>query len=469
MNTKQNKLNLQTIQNKNLFQSLPGNKGKATNNKTNNKATNKATNNKATNNKTTNKATNNKATNNKANNNKTTNNKANNNKAANNKAANKAANNKDAANNKANRNKLNNNIANSLKQNESMISNLDNIINSETSDLNNLNSDIEMLQNKIEMEDVGVPFYIKHKKLLIAIAVIVGIILLYVFGKYIYNNYFVKKKIDNQKLYIDNHSSVNYVSIPNDEIVEPKNGFDYSMTLWIYIDDLYQNYGMWRHILHKGNYNGQEVLEYNDWDDLCANFNHQGPGLWLHPTKPILRFAVTIQSAKNYCDNILLSTKDSCVGEDSCQWSPSDSKCIMKQNQPNDLYKNGKINYSTRDDDEDNYIIQYVDIDVPVKTAYHLGFVFDQKVLNVYVNGELSQTAKFMGEPVSNKHDLHLCLKNNFSGNIIDFYYYPDTILQDKVRILSQTIPNFEGIPSKKRIMYNLKKGNVAKAVDVLF
>ena len=66
MNTKQNKLNLQTIQNKNLFQSLPGNKGKATNNKTNNKATNKATNNKATNNKTTNKATNNKATNNKA-------------------------------------------------------------------------------------------------------------------------------------------------------------------------------------------------------------------------------------------------------------------------------------------------------------------------------------------------------------------------------------------------------------------
>ena len=74
-----------------------------------------------------------------------------------------------------------------------------------------------------------------------------------------------------------------------------------------------------------------------------------------------------------------------------------------------------------------------------------------------------------MGEPVSNKHDLHLCLKNNFSGNIIDLYYYPDTILQEKVRTLSAKVPNFEGIPKKKRIMYNLKRGNIAKAVDVLF
>ena len=348
-----------------------------------------------------------------------------------------------------------------------LISNLDNIINSESSSLNDLNSDIEMLQNKIDMEDNDIPFYIKHKKLLIGIAIIVGIILLYVLGKYIYNNYFVKKKIDNQKLHIDNHDSVNSDSIPNDEIVGPKNGFDYSITFWIYIDDLYQNYGTWRHILHKGNYNGQEILEYNDWDDLCTNYHYQSPGIWLHPTKPILRFAVTIQSIKNYCD--ILTNEHSCDEEISCKWSSTDTKCRMKQDQPHDLYKNHKVNYSSRGQTEDKYIIQYVDIDIPVKTAYHLGFVFDQKVLNVYTNGELYQTAKFMGEPVSNNNDLHLCLKNNFSGNIIDMNYYPDTITQEKVRTLSKKIPEFDGIPKNKRMMYNLKKGNVGKAFNVLF
>ena len=448
MNIKQNKLNLQTIQNKNLFPAqLDADK---TNTKANTKANNKA------NTKANTKANNN--TKNKANNN--TKNKANNN------AKNNAKNNANNAKNNANNNAYNkeiNDIDNKL------ISNLDNIINSEKSNLSDLNSDIEMLQNKIDMEDNGIPFYVKHKKLLIGITVIVSIILLYVLGKYIYNNYFVKKKIDNQKLYIDNHASVDSDSIPNDEIVIPKNGFDYSMTFWIYIDDLYQNYGMWRHILHKGNYNGQEILEYNDWDVLCANYHYQSPGIWLHPTKPILRFAITIQSIKNYCNNLIFSTKTDCDGQESCQWSKSESKCIMKQDQPNDLYKNGKSNYTSRDDGEDKYIIQYVDIDIPVKTAYHLGFIFDQKILNVYVNGELSQTAKFMGEPVSNNNDLHLCLKNNFSGNIIDFYYYPDTITQEKVRMLSKKIPDFDGVPKNTRIIYNLKKGNVAKVLDVLF
>ena len=362
----------------------------------------------------------------------------------------------------------NNNANNITKKYDTIISNLDNIINSETSELSNLNSDIEMLQNKIELDDQGEPFYVKHKPLIIAITVIVSIILLYIFGKYIYKKYFVKKKIDSQKLYIDNHSSVNYVSIPNDEIVSPINGFDYSMTFWIYIDDLYQNYGMWRHILHKGNYDGREVLEYNDWDDLCEHFNHQGPGIWLHPTKPILRFAVTIQSAKNYCDKRLLKDKGNCEKESACKWT-DDSKCVMKHDQPHNLYKNRNIDYGNRGVNENDNIIQYVDIEIPVKTAYHLGFVFDQKVLNVYINGDLSQTAKFMGDPVSNKHDLHLCLKNNFSGNIIDLYYYPDTILQKEVRTLSAKVPNFEGIPKKKRIMYNLKKGNIAKVLDVLF
>ena len=119
---------------------------------------------------------------------------------------------------------------------------------------------------------------------------------------------------------------------------------------------------------------------------------------------------------------------------------------------------------------QDDYIRDvFVDIEIPIREVCHLAFVLDQKVLNIYVNGELSQIAKFMGEPVSNNLDMNFTLKNSFGGNLIDWNYFPDTISHKKVKILSSTLPDFDGVPKKKKVKNHLNQGNYGKAIKSMF
>ena len=131
------------------------------------------------------------------------------------------------------------------------------------------------------------------------------------------------------------------------------------------------------------------------------------------------------------------------------------------------MYRDKKIEYlHTRSDES---IIQYVDIEVPVKRLVHLSYVFDQKALNVYVNGELHSVAKFMGEPIWNKMDLHLCLQSAFSGQLLDFNYFPDTIDRDKIAQLYNNLPIVEEVPKKQRIYKSLEKGDIGNVFKTLF
>ena len=78
-------------------------------------------------------------------------------------------------------------------------------------------------------------------------------------GKYIYRRFFNKNKTETQKLHIEHISSQSTDTIMNDNITPPRNGYDYSVSFWFYIDDFYDNFGVWRHIMHKGSYNGSDV------------------------------------------------------------------------------------------------------------------------------------------------------------------------------------------------------------------
>ena len=393
---------------------------------------------------------------------------ANNKTKANNNSKAKANNSKAKANNNNKANANNNNKANANNnaenaQNQKEINALNNIekqLTEEQEHMSNINSNIADLQDAETAEE---PFYVKHKKLFIGIAVILLIIVIYFLGKYIYNRYFKKTKTETQKLHINNHSSATTSRIPNDEIVPPRNGFDYSITFWFYIEDLYENFGKWRHVLHKGSYDGGNVLNFEKWHELSTTIREQAPGIWLHPSKPIIRFAVTIHPDKEYCG--IFTTPDDCKDKYYCEWDGF--KCDTSRKHPGDMYNDQKIDYLyTR---EGETIIQYIDIEVPVKRLVHLSYVFDQKALNVFFNGELHSVAKFMGEPIWNKHDMHLCLKNAFSGRLIDFNYFPDTISSDKIATLYKKLPMVEEVPKRKRISKSLGKGDIGTAFKTLF
>ena len=386
--------------------------------------------------------------------------KADNNKA---KATGAADNNANANNNnaKADNNKAKANI-NKQKSEIEDLKELKKLLDEGQQGLNNLSADIENTQ---DAEIIEQPFLKRHQRLFIGIAVIILIILCYFLGKYLYRRFFKKNKTETQKLHIEHISSQSTDTIMNDNITPPRNGYDYSVSFWFYIDDFYDNFGVWRHIMHKGSYNGTDVLNFEDWNTLSANIREQQPGLWVHPDKPVVRFAVTIHPDKEYCGIFNTSTKCEGEGRYYCEWDGFN--CETKRKHPGDLYRDKKIEYiNTKAGDN---IIQYVDVDVPVNELVHIAYVFNQKELNVFVNGELNSVAKFMGEPVSNKLDLQLGLKNQFNGQLFDFNYFPDSISIEKVAELYKNLPIVDEVPKKKRFMKSLENGNIVGALSTLF
>ena len=206
------------------------------------------------------------------------------------------------ATNSAN-NKLNSNI-NKLNKNQTNILNSAAELLNNNTNTNSINNNIAKLQANIElMNNNQEPFYIRYKKVLIGVAVLVGLILLYLGGRYVYRLFFEKSTIEKQIYYLENIASTSENKITNEEIVEARNGFDYTIAFWVYIDDFYENHTKWRHMFHKGTHNSgsQNIIDYDDWDNLTATYREQAPGCWLHPGLPKIRYALTIQPNKEYC------------------------------------------------------------------------------------------------------------------------------------------------------------------------
>lgn len=385
------------------------------------------------------------------------------------KAANKAVNNINSAiNNLNNKNqKINNNLNKINKNQNNLLNNAESVLNNSINNLNNLNNNIAKLQENLEASknnsNSSEPFYVKHKTLLIVLGVIILLIVLYFVGSFVYKKYFKKSTSETQKLFLENALSSEQNNITNLEIVPPRNGFDFSITFWVYVNDLYQYNNTWRHLFHKGPFNTKDVMNFSDWDQLTAVHREQSPGCWLHPDSPTLRYVLTIQPSKEFCG--MFKNKGNCEEKTYCNWDGN--ACNLERLHPKDLYNDKPVDYI--DTQEGDTILQYVDIEIPVNEVHHIAFVLDQKNLNVFQNGKLTQSAKFMGSPIFNKNDLHFFAKNNFSGNLLNWTYYPDTISIEKVNSLAKELPNFEKIP-KKRLVYNhLKNGKVLNAAKSLF
>jgi hypothetical protein len=413
-----------------------------------------------------------------------------NNKPANNKGAtnNKGtSNNKQGGNNKNNKNKNNGKVINNLnkginnlnqkseqvnnnlnklnKNQNNLLNSTEQVLNNSINNLNSLNNNIAQLQEDLAESNNNSkePFYIKYKTHLIVLGVIILVIVLYFLGMYIYKKFFKNTSVDKHKFFIENAESSEQNSITNLEIVPPRNGYDFSISFWIHINDLYQYKTTWRHIFHKGPYDTKDVINFEDWDDLTAVHREQNPGCWLHPNSPKLRYVLTIQPGKEFCG--MFKNQNTCKERTYCNWEGD--VCNLERLHPKDLYNESPIDYI--DTQEGDHVLQYVDIDIPVNEVHHVAFVLEQKNLNVFQNGKLTQTAKFMGEPIFNKNDLHLFAKNNFSGNLLNWTYFPDTISREKVQSLANELPNFDKIPKKRLASDHLKKGRVVNAVKSLF
>lgn len=237
------------------------------------------------------------------------------------------------------------------------------------------------------------------------------------------------KKEQAPKNYIERQNSGSLYQISNDDIEIPKDGFNYGLSFFIYINDYTYNSGIWKHILHKGTeLNTGYPLDYANWDSLTSVVDVQSPGIWMHPNGTKMRICFTVRVTENHC--LLNLTEEEC-GDSHCLWDGVSCQNNDKHALMMDQSKN--LEHSRND-----LIIEYLDLDIPYKKMCHIGVTLENQVLMVYFNGKLSRTHKFFGEPILNTDNMYFNYPNTYDGTLFNYSYFPMSIDSDKMEKLSR-------------------------------
>ena len=297
----------------------------------------------------------------------------------------------------------------------------------------------------------------KTSNLTLIIIIIVILIIVISLVYYLYNR---NSPVNSVKVYVEKQISTNKYVIDGDFIDLPKDGFDYSMSFWLYIKDYYEEYTYWRHILHKGPPPTSDLIEHKSWDTLTQEFKEQSPGIWLHPNKNNIRLAFTTEIYKDYCNSNFL--ENTCINKEYCMWDGL--SCNLKN--PHAFTNDEVVDY----ENTEKTLVEYVDLEnIPVKSMVFISFSFEQKNLNIYMNGKLFKTKKFLGVPIFNKEKMYFNLKNTFNGSIYKFRYVPLSLTSDDLLTYYNDIPNVKHFPKKFRLEKYAKQLNFKEMISTLF
>ena len=118
-----------------------------------------------------------------------------------------------------------------------------------------------------------------YDKIKIGLIIVIVLVIVGVIGYFLYKKFRSKYTESKSVYYLENISTSDPNVIPDCELTKPKDGFNYSIHLTIYIDNYYNNYGSWRHIFHKGTpIEKGKLLDYrwydetnNSWDEVLAD------------------------------------------------------------------------------------------------------------------------------------------------------------------------------------------------------
>jgi hypothetical protein len=296
-----------------------------------------------------------------------------------------------------------------------------------------------------------------NKKIIIIVAIILVILIAIAIAITMFVSY--KKKLASYT-HVERQDSNAIFKIFDDNITPPKDGFNYSVSFFIYLNDYSENYKYWKHVLHKGTeMRNTDILNYTDWNELVQDIPSQSPGIWFNPKNTKLRISFTTRINKDLCK--LNYNSNDCENKTYCKWTGS--KCVSKDNHALNMGCEPNIKSKERIN------VESVDIEIPYKKMTHIGFVLENQVLNIYYNGNLRKVHKFMGVPIFNNNHLYFNMPNTFNGSIFNFNYIPLTIDRNTLEIYSKDIPNVELIPRSKRINNYVKRFKFKQALQSLF
>jgi hypothetical protein len=216
---------------------------------------------------------------------------------------------------------------------------------------------VEKVDNVVEVIVEKQSFLFTVIKVLIMVGVIIAVI--YV-GKYFYQK-MKEASIQNSTL-LDGTKNGKHALVITQDPMNPsyipinrsdeKDGIQFTYNFWFLIESMDYKTGEWKHIFHKGN---------------ASSYPNRAPGVWIHPTKNIVRIYMNTQSS----------------------------------------------------------ILEYVDIDnIPIRKWVNMSIVLNNKNLDIYVNGYLKTRKELTSLPKQNDDNFWVNMFGGFEGYVSNIKYY---------------------------------------------
>ena len=236
--------------------------------------------------------------------------------------------------------------------------------------------------------------------------------------------------------------------------------FCYSFNLTIY--DFNKNYGVWRHIFHKGTHIQQDTqLNFQSWENLVKEIPNQTIGVWLAPFTNNLRIAITTTSIVNnnrgyYKDAFIQKCSDNDDNDDN-----DDDDAINNKNNT-DTYKNncyitdmpsGRWSDKSKSGDGTTpktslkTYVEYFDNDlqnIPINTQLNILINVRNTNAEVYFNGKITQVFQLNGTPQFDKTNLYALQDKTTNCDLSNLIYYPDALKLDSVNKIVNLSPATE-------------------------
>jgi hypothetical protein len=251
--------------------------------------------------------------------------------------------------------------------------------------------------------------------------------------------------------------SNNTVIIASKDVPSPPFPDTYSCSFIIKVQDWYENYSFWKHILHKGTpidktvNNMKKTIQYHNWEKISIDIPEQSMGFWLSPFQNNLRIAITTVSkkpeARTYphaniekclCKNKDINKlKEFQTRSERAIEEPCTNCWITDQEGDSENLEDSML------DKKDFVSLDYIDVqDLQTNIPTQIAISVKGNIIEVYVNGVFKLNKVLNGVPRWNNGDLYVHNQKTYKGELSNLMIIPGSINGEMVKQLYDNFIN---------------------------
>lgn len=218
------------------------------------------------------------------------------------------------------------------------------------------------------------------------------------------------------------------------DIPKPKLPHQFIYSFYLYLNDFYENQGVWRHIFHKGN----DMVKLNtpNWEDIAKEIPDQSVGVWLAPFHNNIRIALTTLQNLNRDTKVYQhANKQEYLSIDQTQSMPNVFLTDVPSGPKKDTNRASQRTNDARPDYQKN--LEYVDItNIPVKKLTHLTISVNETIMEIYLNSKLHKVVELQGYPEFNSGSMSILHPTATNTDILDLKFIPGSLKYPEIKKL---------------------------------